>query len=157
MRIRRDINSIPVRSAAETWDVIMGLVTGSGSIDVEQLRKAGSTIGSVITDELPAERPFILEGCGPQLRIYCRFASKAMEGDDAVDPLTWNPTAGDWTLHVPCDAENLSWVQSALKASAPRIKVFDIAEADRFEEDAAAKPSSKHTAGEIVVDWNVKD
>lgn len=157
MRIRRDINSIPVRSAAETWDAIMGLVTDSGSIDVEQLRRAGSTIGSIITDELPSERPFILEGCGPQLRVYCRFASKAMEGDDAIDPLTWNPTAGDWTLHVPCDAENLNWVQSALKVSAPRIKAFDIAEADRFEKDAEAKFVSKHTAGEIVVDWTMKD
>jgi hypothetical protein len=157
MRVRRDINSIPVRSAAETWDAIIELIIGSGSVDVEQLRKAGSTIGSVITDELPAEHPFILEGCGPQLRIYCRFASKAMEGDDAIDPLTWNPTAGDWTLHVPCDAENLSWVQSALNASAPRVKVFDIAETDRFEEEAEAKQSSKRAAGEIVVDWNVKD
>jgi hypothetical protein len=156
MRVRRDINSIPVRSAGETWDKIVALITASGSVDVEQLRKAGSTIGSVITDELPAQRPFVLEGCGPQLRIYCRFAFKAMEGDDAIDPLTWNPTAGDWTLHVPCDAENLGWVQSALKSSASRIKAFDVAEADRFEEGTEENPASKGAAGEIVIDWNVK-
>ena len=30
-------------------------------------------------------------------------------------------------------------------------------EADRFEEDTEATPSSKHAAGEIVVDWTVKD
>lgn len=154
MRVRRDINSIPVRSASDTWDKIVALITGSGSVDVDQLRKAGSTIGSMITDELPAERPFILEGCGPQLRIYCRFAFKALEADDAINSLTWNPTAGDWTLHVPCDAENLAWVQSALKASAPRIKAFDIAEGDRFEEDAGEALASKHSGNEIVVDWN---
>jgi hypothetical protein len=155
--VRRDINSIPIRSAADTWDKIVSLVTGPGSVDVEQLRKAGSTIGSVITDELPAARPFILEGCGPQLRIYCRFAFTALEADDAVDTLTWNPTAGDWTLHVPCDAENLVWVQSALKSSAPRIKAFDIAEGDRFDEDTNEVLASKSSGTEIEVNWNPKD
>jgi hypothetical protein len=157
MRVRRDINAIPVRSAADTWDTMAGLVTGGDSVDAEQLRKAGSTIASIIADELPAEHPFIFEGCGPQLRIYCRFGFKALEVDETIDPLTWNPTAGDWTLHVPCDAENLSWVRAALKACAPRIKAFDIAEGDRSEESADEAMASKSTASGIVVDWNPKD
>lgn len=157
MRVRRDINAIPIRSAADTWNTIVALITGSDSVDAEQLRKAGSTIGSIIADELPGERPFILEGCGPQLRIYCRFGFKALEADETIDPLTWNPTAGEWTLHVPCDAENLSWVRAALKASAPRIKAVDIAEADRSEESAGETTARKNTASGIVVDWNPKD
>lgn len=156
MRIRRDINSIPVRSAQETWERIVALIVGTDSIDADQLHKAGSTIGSIITDKLPAQRPFILEGRGPQLRLYCRFAFKAMEAGDTLDPLTWNPTAGDWTLHVPCDAENLGWVQTALKAVAPRIKAFDLAEADRFEEDTA-EPAANNAGDNIEVDWDVKD
>jgi hypothetical protein len=157
MRIRRDISSIPSRSASDTWDCIVTLITGADSIDTQQLRNAAGTIASIITDELPVQRPFLLEGCGPQLRIYCRFGFKAIEANTDVDPLTWNPTAGDWTLHVPCDADNLAWVQKALKASAPRIKAFDVAETDRSEEETAADTSSAGKQSEIVVDWNVKD
>ena len=40
MRIRRDIASIPVRSANETWSAIVALVTGDGSVDREQLAAA---------------------------------------------------------------------------------------------------------------------
>ena len=95
----------------------------------------------------------MIEGVGPQLRIYCRYGMKAVEEGDAVDSLTWNPTAGDWTMHVPCDAENIDWVKASLSKSSPRVKVFDVAEADRAEEEedgVAAKGSG------VVVDWNVK-
>jgi len=33
MKIRRDVASIPLRSAAETWRAIVDLVTGDGSVD----------------------------------------------------------------------------------------------------------------------------
>ena len=60
---------------------------------------------------------------------------KAVEEGSKVDPLTWNPTAGDWTMHVPCDAENIDWVKESLAKTSPRIKVFDVEEADRADED----------------------
>ena len=60
------------------------------------------------------------------------------------DPLNWNPTAGDWTMHVPCDADNIAWVKKSLAANSPRIKVFDVDEDERgrgaSEQSAAAKP-----------------
>lgn len=154
MRIRRDIASIPTRAAGDTWDAIVALVTGKGSVDVHQLKTAGPTIASLITDELPAQSPFILEGNGPQLRIYCSYGFKAIETGDGIDPLTFNPTEGNWTLHVPCDAANLSWVQQALKATL-RIKTFDVAEADRAEKQTRATSSST-TTKDIVIDWTVK-
>ena len=55
-------------------------------------------------------------------------------------------------MHVPCDAENIDWVKASLSKSSPRIKVFDVDEADRAEEEqqeAAAK-----TGKDMVVDWN---
>src|SRR5688572_9689637 len=103
MRIRRDITSIPERSASETWQRIVDLVTGSDSKDGQQLKAAAGVMGSIITDEHPAKRPILLEGVGPQLRIYCRYGMDAVEDGTAVDALNWNPTAGDWTMHVPCD------------------------------------------------------
>ena len=64
MRVRRDISSIPLRSASETWQRIIDLVTGTGSKDVEQLKRAAGVMGSIITDEHPASRAIMLEGVG---------------------------------------------------------------------------------------------
>jgi len=155
MRVRRDVSSIPCRSASETWQRIIALVTGAGSQDVTQLKNATDVMGSIITDEHPASRAIILEGVGAQLRIYCRYGMKAVEEGTAVDALTWNPTAGDWTMHVPCDAENMDWVKQCLAETSPRIKVFDVAEADRAEEEEQS--STAQSSGVLVVDWNLRD
>jgi hypothetical protein len=153
MRVRRDISSIPVRSASETWQCIIGLVTGSGSKDVEQLKRAAGVMGSIITDEHPARRAIMLEGVGAQLRIYLRYGMKALEEGAKVDSVTWNPTEGDWTMHVPCDEENIAWVKKSL-SGCPRIKVFDVAEEDRAEDEESVFVGKAE--GSIVVDWNLK-
>ena len=153
MRIRRDISSVPFRSAGETWTAIIDLITGKGSKDVQQLESASGVMGSIITDEHPADTAILLEGVGAQLRIYCWYGLKAVEEGRVVDALTWNPTAGDWTMHVPCDAENIEWVKGSLAGTSPRIKVFDIAEGDRAEEEETSKAA---TGGGLVVDWNIK-
>jgi hypothetical protein len=152
MRVRRDISSIPYQSATETWDQIINLITGPDSCDVQQIAAAGGVIGSIITDEHLAHRALILEGVGPQLRVYCRHGMKAIEQGGDVDPLTWNPTAGDWIMHVPCDSENISWVRASLSASSPRIKVFNVDEPETEEE--ADKGELK--SNEVLVDWNLK-
>ncbi len=154
MRVRRNVSSIPHRSAAETWQRIVELVTGAQSKDTQQLESAGGVMGSIITDEYPASCPILLEGVGPQLRIYCRYGLKAVEEGDPVDPLTWNATAGDWTMRVPCDAENIEWVRASLAKTSPRIKVFDVAEAERAQ-DNQPTVAAKAT-GPIVVDWNLR-
>jgi len=153
MKVRRDISSIPVRSASETWQRILDLVTGPGSKDTDQLKRAAGVMGSIITDEHPAKRAIMLEGVGAQLRIYLRYGMKALEEGAKVDSLTWNPTDGDWTMHVPCDDENILWVKQSL-AGCPRIKVFDVAEADRAEDDETVSLSKADDS--IVVDWNLK-
>ena len=96
----------------------------------------------------------MLEGVGPQLRIYCRYGMKAVEEGEKVDCLTWNPTEGDWTMHVPCDEENIDWVKQSLSETSPRIKVFDVAETDRAEEEE--KTAVAKGSGSVVVDWNLK-
>jgi hypothetical protein len=152
MRVRRDVSSIPHRSAGETWQRIIDLVTGQGSKDIQQLKNATGVMGSIITDEHPANRAILIEGVGPQLRIYCRYAMKAIEEGSKVDPLTWNPTAGDWTMHVPCDAENIDWVKESLSKTSPRIKVFDVDDANRAEEEQSEAVAK--SGKELVVDWN---
>lgn len=151
MRIRRDVSSIPERSASETWQRIIDLVTGKGSADVQQLKAAAGVMGSIITDEHPAARPILLEGSGPQLRVYCSYGINAIEQGSKVDSLNWNPTDGDWTMHVPCDAENMDWVKKSLAGTSPRIKVFDVADEERAD-DEQHQASAK---SEIVIDWNI--
>lgn len=150
MRIRRDISSIPLRTASETWERFVELISGPGALYLDELKVAGRVIATIIADETLAERPLLFEGVGPQLRVYCRYGADAIQEGANVDALTWIPTAGDWTFHVPCDAENLPWVKAAL-AKTPRIKVFDAAEADRFEEETAADGAP------IEVNWSLKD
>lgn len=128
-------------------------MTGPGSKDTDQLKRAAGVMGSIITDEHPAKRAIMLEGVGAQLRIYLRYGMKALEEGAKVDSLTWNPTDGDWTMHVPCDDENIAWVKQSL-AGCPRIKVFDVAEADRAEDDEPVSLSKADDS--IVVDWNLK-
>lgn len=151
MRVRRDISSIPYRSASETWQSIIDLVTGPESHGLQELNAAAGVMGSILTDEHPASRAIILEGVGPQLRIYCRYGMKAIEEGGSVASLTWNPTAGDWVMHVPCDSENIEWVKESLSESSPRIKVFDVDESNRANEDDQAVKAAD-TA--ITVDWN---
>jgi hypothetical protein len=154
MRVRRDVSSVPLRSAGETWQRIIDLVTGTESRDIQQLKNAAGVMASIITDEHSAARAIMLEGVGPQLRIYCRFGMKAIEEGGKVDALTWNPTGGDWTMHVPCDEENIDWVKKSLAQSSPRIKVFDVAETDRADDEEPASVAKSRSG--IAVDWNIK-
>lgn len=153
MRVRRDISSVPSRTANDTWRKIVELTTGNDSVDAGQLNAVLGVMGSIIADEHPAKRPIILEGVGAQLRIYCTYGTDAIEAGNHVDALTWNPTAGDWTMHVPCDAENMDWVKKSLAKTSPRIKVFDVDEEERVENRGAFVPQPSG----LIVDWNIKD
>lgn len=149
MRVRRDVNSIPHRSATDTWKKIVGLITSDKSVDRGQLDKAEGVVTSLITDEFAAQKPIIVEGVGSQLRIYCRFGISAIEDGTEASPLSWCPTAGDWTMRVPCDAENLSWVRESLSKTSPRITAFDISKADDEEADSQTSEAA------IQVNWNL--
>jgi hypothetical protein len=153
MRMRRDVSSIPHRSASETWEQITKLITGPKSLYANQLEAAAGVMASIITDEHPGAAAIMIEGVGPQLRIYCRYGMRAIEEGNRLDPLTWNPTAGDWTMHVPCDSENIEWVRKSLAKWSPRINVFDLEEADRAGREDQNN-SSNRKVQEIAVDWN---
>ena len=146
MRIRRDIASIPVRSANETWSAIVALVTGDGSVDREQLIAASSVVESLIADEQPAIAPIVFKGCGSRVLINCLYDEDAMEAGLAIDSLNANPTAGDWQMTAPCEEDDVDWMNNTLKERAPRMTVHAAHEPPADEDaDEAAKV--------LEIDW----
>ena len=110
MKVRREISSIPLRTAEETWEAIVRLVTGGRTVDGEQLATAASVMASLITDEAFADHPLTIAGVSHRLVILLHGAD-AMEAGENVDALAWNPTSGDWRLYLPCAAEDFDWAK----------------------------------------------
>ena len=140
MNIRRDIASVPARSARQTWRAIVDLVTGPDTVDRDQLDAAASIMESVIADEQPASVPIVFKGAGPRVVVYCVYDEDAMEAGHDIDPLSTNPTAGDWRATAPCESDDVDWMNRSLKERAPRILVHaaDDAPPDGDETEAAA-------------------
>lgn len=149
MRIRRNVASIPVRSAKETWRAIADLVTGAASVDRHQLDAAASIMESLIADEHTANAPIVFRGSGPRVLIYCLFNEDAMEAGLDIDSLSSNPTAGNWLMTAPAEEDDVSWMNSSLKTRAPRISVHDVAQAPAEDGDSERESVAKA----IDIDW----
>lgn len=150
MKVRRDISSIPLRTAEATWAEIRTLVTGPVSIDEQQLDAAESVMASLIADELYGSEPLTFKGVGDRLVIYLRHGLEALEEGTEVDEIQWNPTAGDWTLYVPCGDENYEWAKKTLAKRAPRFVVMKQGEMP----DDADEPGDAAEAVEVAtIDW----
>ena len=59
-----------MRSASETWQCIIDLVTGSGSKDVEQLNRAAGVMGSLQALEVLKEITGVGTGLAGKLLLY---------------------------------------------------------------------------------------
>jgi hypothetical protein len=139
MKVRREIASIPVRTAGETWQAVIDLITGSGSVDAATLKAAASVMESLIVDEHPAACPIVVKGEGPRLVIYLLYNEAAMEAGTTIDKLNWNPTGGPaWQMTAPCEPADIGWMNTALNSRAPRIAVHDAANAPVDDEPTSA-------------------
>lgn len=149
MRIRRDIASIPARSAKDTWRAIVDLVTAGDSVDRGQLDAAASVMESLIADEQPAIAPIVFKGCGPRVLIYCLYDEDAMEAGLAIDSLNTNPTAGDWRMTAPCEDDDVDWMNRTLRDRASRMSVHAAHEPPADEDADEAESSAKA----LEIDW----
>lgn len=149
MKVRRDISSIPLRSGEETWAEYKKLVTGPGSLDPGQFDAAATVMTSLITDEAFRDEPLTLSGVSHRLVVYLLHGHDALEAGAGIDKLTWNPTAGDWKLFVPCPEEQFDWAKKTLAARAPRFVVLKPGEKVKEEEETEA------TEAALGVNWEV--
>jgi hypothetical protein len=152
MKVRRDIASIPVRSAGETWQAILDLITGADSVDADTLKAASSIMESLIADEYAATVPIVVKGHGDRLVIYCLYNEAAMEAGEDIDLISWNPTGGaGWKMTAPAEAADVTWMNNALKSRAPRITVHDAASPPAEDDGDNADTS----AAALTIDFTV--
>jgi hypothetical protein len=154
MKIRREIASIPVRSAGETWQAIIKLIAQSGSVDAETLQAASSVMESLIADEHPAAVPIVVKGHGPRLVLYCLYNEAAMEAGTEIDSINWDPTGGpDWQITAPGEAGDVAWMNNTLQTRAPRIIVHDVA-SPLDDEEPEAKGANDNV---FAINWGALD
>ena len=151
MKVKREIASVPVRSAGETWAAIVALISTADTPDVATLKAAASIMESVIADEHAATVPIVVKGNGDRLVIYCRYNEKAIELGSSIDKLTWNPTGGSgWKITTPTEAGDVAWMNDELGRRAPRISVHDVATPPAEDQE-----TTKAAADELSIDWGV--
>lgn len=142
---RRTFRSIPHRDARNTWGVIVDLLTqGRDSEARAELLAVSGVAASVIADHAPRDAAIVVTCDGPRTRIYCLYDEGAIDGADAnEDWLGFDPLSGDWRVSMPCLADDLAWVQAALKKHSARITARDSAVSiatDDSEATANARP-----------------
>lgn len=141
--VSRTLRSSPHRDATQTWEAIVDLLTRGKESDAGvELRAVAGIMSSVIADQAPKTAPFVVTCDGPRTRIYCTYDDDAVDGSDSnEDGLGFDALKGDWAVSVPCNEDDLSWVQSALKKHSTRIIARDINTGIATEESAAKSNS----------------
>jgi hypothetical protein len=134
----RTFRSTPHRDAAQTWSEIVGLLTQGRTGEARNELVAVSGIASsVIADQAPKAAAIVVTCDGPRTRIYCIYDDHALDDSEGNEnPLGFDPLKGDWHISLPCQAEDLCWVQDALKKRSVRITARDLATAVSDNENA---------------------
>lgn len=126
----RTFSSTPQRSAHQTWCAIVELITqGRSGGPHKELDAVSGIAASIIAEQTPSEAPIVVTCDGPRTRVYCIYDEDAVDGSDANENvLGFDPLNGDWRVSLPCSADDLDWVQSALKQHSDRITARDAEE-----------------------------
>ncbi|EGG77995.1 hypothetical protein SXCC_01388 [Gluconacetobacter sp. SXCC-1] len=121
--VRRTFGSTPHRDAGETWRAIVDLLTqGKTGVKRDELLAVHGAVSSIIADKAAKDAAIVVTCDGPRTRIYCVYDEDATDGSDTnEDALGFDPLNGDWRISLPCEADDLAWVQGALKKHSERI------------------------------------
>lgn len=140
----RIVRSSPHRDTSVTWEVIVDLLTqGKNSAAKAELMEVAGIASSLIAERSPKDSAIVVTSDGPRTRIYCLFDEDAIDGSSAKeDTLGFEPLKGDWTVSLPCTADDLEWVQRALKAKSSRITARDLATKLGDSDEANTSPKS---------------
>lgn len=137
----RVIRSSPHRSTSATWDSIVNLLTQGkeGGAKIELTLVAGIA-HAIIAEKAPKDAAIIVTCDGPRTRIYCLYDEDTIEGDSAKEEvLGFDPLKGQWSISLPCPADDLAWIQRSLKAKSSRITARDMSNKLGAGEETGAK------------------
>jgi hypothetical protein len=142
---RRTIVSTPARDAAKTWNVIVDLLAPTGAHPArKELLDIIGIAASVISDRSPKDYAIVATGDGPRTRVYCLFDDDAVDGSDANEAvLGYDALKGDWAVSLPCDPEELDWVQRALKKHSTRITARELTATVAADQDEPATAAAQ--------------
>ncbi len=134
--VARKIAAAPSRTASKAWKVIVDLLSREGTAARSELMAVEGIACSLIADEHFCDAPATVSGSGPQVRIYCLYGDKAIDGDTINEKaLSFDATSGDWRMSLPCSAEDLDWVTTSLKKKSTRVTARDMDGASNDESD----------------------
>lgn len=126
--IARKIIAIPARSASDTWAVIVDLLASTPDSKARKELSDIAGVASALIAEEAVKAPIVVYGSGPRIRIYCLYGEDAINGEEAREaPLPFNATQGTWHMSLPCPADDLEWVQNALKKRSSHVTARDMA------------------------------
>lgn len=140
--VRRTVRSSPHRNTTDTWGFIVDLLTqGKDTAARTELQSVSGIASSIIAEHAPKDAAITVVCDGPRTRIYCLYDEDAIDGSDAKeDGLGFDPLKGEWAVSLPCPAEDLGWVQRALKDKSSRITARD--QSETLGEDTKAEASA---------------
>lgn len=133
--VRRTFSSTPNRDAGDTWRAIVGLLTHNREgAKRDELMAVHGVVSSIIADKAPKDAAIVVTCDGPRTRIYCVYDEDATDGSNTnEDALGFDPLDGDWRISIPCEADDLPWIQGALKKHSERITARDKSEKTKAE------------------------
>ena len=140
----RTLRSTPHRDAASTWAAIVALLTrGQNPAAAAELQSVAGVATSIIADGAPKTSAIVVTSDGPRTRIYCVYDDDALDDSSASeDALGYDPLKGDWAVSLPCNAEDLDWVQKALTRHSTRVSARDVADGMAIAEKSSSSSAS---------------
>jgi len=121
--VARTFRSSPHRAASETWRALVDLLTqGRNGAARQELIAVTGIASSVIADRAPKDSPIVVTCDGPRTKLYCIYDEDAIDESGANEAaLGFDPLKGDWCVSLPCQADDLEWIQGALKQLSSRV------------------------------------
>ena len=147
--VTRKFSACPVRTAADTWETIVNVIAAASVEARSELFKIEGIAASIISDETPKKDPIIIIGAGSRLRIYCLYDEDGSTEDANESPLSWNPFAGEWEIHMPAEKDELAWVTKALSEKGPKFKAYEAGTKPVEDDDKTSSQQAKHLTIDI--------
>jgi len=124
--ITRRFSACPVRTAAQTWNVIIEVLAVNNQKVEKELNRICGISSSLIAECTPKNDPITIIGTGPRLRIYCLYDDDGSIEDANEALLNWNLfDRDDWQIWLPVEKGDLNWISAGLLKEGSRFKAYE--------------------------------